>query len=234
MTHLYLIRHGDYINVENGKLVDRGLSPLGLRQAERLRDRLMTTSEIKMDVLISSTMLRARQTAAIIAPALGMPIMFDEEVEEWRNQDGTISPEEFNERFKAIPWEQRPFFRWAAGYENLMEFSLRIRTALHRIIHEHEGKTIVIVCHNGIVEVSFVFFFGLSVEQLRQAKVNVDHTAITHWYKTTPEGFPVWVLECYNDKHHLHESLTSSNLHVPFQTLLPLESTDHANIQVER
>ncbi len=168
----------------------------------------MATNEIKTDVLISSTMLHARKTTAIIAPVLGMPIMFDEEVEEWRNQDGTISHEEFNERFKAIPWEQKPFFRWVAGCENLMEFSLRIRTALHRIIHEHEGKTIVIVCHNGIVEVSFVFFFGLSAEQLRQAKVNVDHTAITHWYKTTPEGFPVWVLERYNDKRHLRESAT--------------------------
>ncbi len=38
MTHLYLIRHGDYIGEVNGKLVDYGLSPLGVKQAELLRE----------------------------------------------------------------------------------------------------------------------------------------------------------------------------------------------------
>jgi broad specificity phosphatase PhoE len=39
MTHLYIIRHGKYIGNVDGKLVDNGLSPEGIQQAELLRDR---------------------------------------------------------------------------------------------------------------------------------------------------------------------------------------------------
>ena len=44
-----------------------------MRQAERLRDRLAATGEIRADVLLSSTLLRASQTAELVAPALGLP-----------------------------------------------------------------------------------------------------------------------------------------------------------------
>src|SRR5574340_79721 len=88
MTELYLIRHGDYqIGLEDGKYVDQGLTPLGVAQAERLRDRLAATGEIAPDVLIASTLPRARQTAQIISPALGLPIIFDDEVQEMRVGD---------------------------------------------------------------------------------------------------------------------------------------------------
>lgn len=60
MTHL--IRHGDYIGQANGKLVDHGLSPLGVKQAELLRDRLAATGEIQADVLIGS--VRTENTKA--------------------------------------------------------------------------------------------------------------------------------------------------------------------------
>ena len=40
MTHLYIIRHGQAISVVQKTTGDPGLSPLGVKQAERLRDRL--------------------------------------------------------------------------------------------------------------------------------------------------------------------------------------------------
>src|SRR5436309_6181503 len=84
MTHLYLIRHGEATSQVQAAIRDDGLTPLGIRQAQRLRDRLATGREIVADVLIASTLPRARQTAEIIAPALGLPIVFDDEVQEFR------------------------------------------------------------------------------------------------------------------------------------------------------
>jgi probable phosphoglycerate mutase len=76
MTHLYLIRHGDYaVGLEGGRYGDQGLTPLGVRQAERLRVRLATTGEIKADALIASPLLRARQTAEVLASTLGLPVL---------------------------------------------------------------------------------------------------------------------------------------------------------------
>src|ERR1700736_1878128 len=95
MTHLYLVRHGDYIKEQQRKLIDGQLSPKGVQQAERLRDRLLKSEDIKIDALISSTMNRARHTAEILAPALNLSIILEEDVEEWRNEDGSLTEEEF-------------------------------------------------------------------------------------------------------------------------------------------
>ncbi|WP_198925277.1 histidine phosphatase family protein [Dictyobacter vulcani] len=55
MTHLYLIRHGEAMSAVERFVGDGGLSPLGILQAQRLRDRLAATKEIAADVLIAST-----------------------------------------------------------------------------------------------------------------------------------------------------------------------------------
>ncbi len=110
MTHLYLIRHGQALSAVQKTIGNTELSPLGIKQAERLRDRLAATGEIAADVLIASTMLRAKQTAEIIAPAFGLPILFDSEVEEWR--DGTTEErkvEEYRAKFDAASFDQKPF-----------------------------------------------------------------------------------------------------------------------------
>ncbi|MBZ0289267.1 MAG: histidine phosphatase family protein, partial [Anaerolineae bacterium] len=86
MTHLFIIRHGQYLEDDAHPIINPALSPEGITQAERLRDRLAVSGEIKADVLISSPLLRAKQTADIIAPALGVPVIIDPDMEEWRTE----------------------------------------------------------------------------------------------------------------------------------------------------
>lgn len=205
MTHLYLIRHGRYIDEANGKLVDHGLSLLGIRQAELLRDRLAATGEIQADVLITSTLPRARHTAEVIAPALNLPVVQDPDFEEWRNEDGSLSEEQFLSMWKEVPHEQRPYFRWVPTGENWVEFHLRATSALHRLVQEYAGKTIVLVCHGGVVEASFIYFFGMNIHHLHRAGIATDYTSLTHWQLSTrEEGWqPRWLLERYNDRYHL-------------------------------
>lgn len=212
MTHLYLIRHGQAINIVQKTDGDPGLSPLGVKQAQRLRDRLVASGEIAADILISSTMLRAKQTAEIIAPALGLPIIFDDEVQEQRPGEAlNMREEEFREKFGPVEFEQKPYFRLAPGAETWVEFALRAGKALQRITREHEGKTIVVICHGGIIDASFLLFLGLSSLQYPQILFDTHNTSITHWYKERNDwveqlNLPVsWILECYNDAMHLRD-----------------------------
>jgi 2,3-bisphosphoglycerate-dependent phosphoglycerate mutase len=174
-----------------------GLQPVGVRQAERLRDRLATTGEIKADTLIASPLPRARQTAELLASTLGLPVMQDADVEEWRNEDGSLSQEAFMERVMATPSEQMPVARFVPGGENWLEFSVRAAHALTRSVREYADQTTVIVCHGGIIEVSLSLFFGLSGASLQRLNVESGHTSITHWQKVTPPpGFlSDWLLE---------------------------------------
>ncbi len=234
----YLMCHCQAISAVERSLEDTRLSRLGIKQAERLRDRLAATQEIRADVLVSSTMKRARHTAEIIAPALGRPIMFDEEVEEWR--DGTyenMTQEERQVQFKKTPLAEWPYIRIAPGAETWAEFNLRMGTALNRITQEHDGKTIVIVCHGGIIDGSFQLFFGLSTLQFPHALLGgTRNTSITHWRKDASEEYgipPTWFLEQYNDAMHLHD--INSSVRIPWQEIdaKPVDNNDKPEVPTD-
>ncbi len=202
MTHLYLIRHGENNDgLKDGKYQDLGLTPEGLQQAERLRDRLAQSGEIKADVFISSPEPRARQTAEIIAPVFALPILFEKDVEEWRSDDGSLDPAEFMRQWNETPENQRAYHRWVEGCENRAEFTLRVQLTLNRILQANAGKTIVVLTHGGFIQVSFRYFFGFGEANLEAgASPEIRRTSITHWYK--PDGGKRWFLERSNDYHH--------------------------------
>jgi probable phosphoglycerate mutase len=216
VTHLYLIRHGEsWPNVRpiiGGMKGDEGLTPLGVSQAERLRDRLAEGREIPADVLIASTLPRARQTAQIIAPALGLPIIFDDEVQELRmgEADG-MSHAEFDETFGRPDFGRQPTRPVAPGGESWSSFMLRVATTLERIAEEHAGKHVVIVCHGGVIDGSLIYFFGLDGLRLPRVRFYTRNTSITCWHllgDETSYGQPApprWRLEYYNDAIHLRE-----------------------------
>ncbi len=202
MTHIYLIRHAANIDgMVDGKMTDLGLSPEGVTQAEKLRDRLASSGEMKADVFISSSERRAHETAAIIEPAIGRPIVLDDAVVEWKSDDGSIDADEFMRRWKAVPKAQKPYYRWIEGFENRMEFSLRVHLALNRILQEHAGKSIFLVTHGAFIQMSFMYFFGYGEATLDRAMPEIQRTSITHWYL---DGQERWVLERSNDCHHLN------------------------------
>jgi probable phosphoglycerate mutase len=219
MTQLYLIRHGQAVcNVEPivaGLRGDTGLTPLGVQQAEHLRDRLAATGEIKADVLIASNLPRAKQTAQIVAPALGLPIMWDEEVQEMRpgEADG-MTIEEAYQKYTLPNFRQNPFQQVAPGGENWPQFIIRAGTALNRITQQHQGKTIVVVCHGGIVDASFVYFFGMSALTVPPAEFHTHNTSITYWeqYRNL-DGSRRWRLQKYNDDTHLRDIGVQEAIH---------------------
>lgn len=229
MTNLYLIRHGEAVaNVEPmvaGMLGDAGLTKLGVAQAEALRDRLATTGMIAADVLIASTLPRARQTAEIIQPAIGLPITFDDDVQEMRvgEADG-LSVAELKARYGLPDFRVDPFQLIAPGGENWPLFTVRVGTALSRITTEHAGQTIVVVCHGGVIDASFLYFFGMPSMTLPQAELYTHNTSITQWLRNERVGeLARWRLVRYNDDAHLHT--VGRNDHVLWSDVEP--ATDH-------
>lgn len=206
MTHLYLIRHGAYSFSEQPPY-DLGLSEEGVQQANRLCERL-AGGEIPADVLVMSPAPRARQTASIIAAGLSMPAMVvDEEIFEWCNlAEGALEPDVFIEQLYALPADEQPFFNPGTGCESWSQFAVRACNALYRISQTYRDKHIVIVCHAGIIEASFLLCFGLSPMQPWPVMmmVNPAYVSITHWHKIVRNGdFIGWRLEQYNDAAHL-------------------------------
>jgi probable phosphoglycerate mutase len=207
VTDLYLIRHGEALGAVHHIIGDTDLSPLGILQAEHLRDRLAATGEIAADVLISSTFKRARHTAEIIAPALGLPILFDDEVQELRDGVGEgMRVDEYRAKFGEVNFRETPFRQVAPAGENWGQFVLRVASTFDRIIREYDGKIILLVCHGGVVGVSFLYFLGTGSIQYPQAGFDTGNASITHWARRSISGRPSrWRLKCYNDEMHLRD-----------------------------
>lgn len=210
MTHLYLIRHGEAVaNVQPiiaGMKGDSGLTERGRAQAERLRDRLARTALIAADVLIASTLPRARETAEIIQPALNLPIIFDDEVQELRigEADGMSNSAAWA-KFGVPDFDAEPLRPIAPGGESWGAFTLRVSKALTRITTEHADKTIVIVCHGGVIDCSFIHFFQMPSLVLPPTDFHTRNTSITHWEKVGRRSRSLWRLNSYNDIEHLHD-----------------------------
>jgi probable phosphoglycerate mutase len=209
MTNVYLIRHGEAVcNVQPiiaGMKGDTGLTERGVAQAESLRDRLVATREIVPDVFISSTLPRAKQTAEIISPAFNTPIIWDDDMREINvgDSDGMTLAEAA--KTFGLDFEKGIFHPIAQGGESWGQFMLRVGAGLERIIHEHAGKTIVIVCHGGVIDNSFAYFFSIHTRVPSRLEFYPDNTSITHWQQYIHQYHnQYWRLVKYNDIAHLH------------------------------
>jgi 2,3-bisphosphoglycerate-dependent phosphoglycerate mutase len=203
-TRVVLVRHGEskvtVRRVVGGPRTCDGLSELGVQQSERLRDRLVDTGEIDATHLIASAYPRAVETAEIIAPALGCDVLVEPgfgEHDPGPDCDG-MTFQEFVDRFGMPDWESDPYAVTFPGGETIAEFDLRVGTAFSRTVREHEGGTLVIVCHGGVID-------GLVRTALRTARTGIfelhtKNTSLTEIVRVRPDR---WQLIRYNDAAHL-------------------------------
>jgi len=204
-TRLVLIRHGESIVTVNrvigGHRTCSGLSDLGRRQADRLCERLAATSELSADVLIASNFPRAIETADVIAPAFaGLSMVIDEgfgEHDPGPEIDG-MSFEAYVDKFGRPDWSD-PHVEVFPGGETIAAFHARVGSALQATIAAHQGATVVISCHGGVIDASF--------RQLLRAPTTGAfelHTLNTSVTEFVSVGSGDWRLQRYNDVAHLH------------------------------
>ncbi len=209
VTRLVLIRHGEaraaLEMVVAGERGCSGLSDLGRLQAGLLRDRLARTSEVVADVLASSTLPRAIETAEIIAPALAgadgrrPEIVRDCDLCELHpGECDTLGWDEYAERY-GVDMPARPFEPMSPGGESLAEFNVRVGRALTALVDEHEGRSVVVACHGGVIMGSMRCFLGLPLVPTPAVNLLVTNTSITEWERCGQ----TWQLVRYNDAAHL-------------------------------
>ncbi|HEX9038389.1 MAG TPA: histidine phosphatase family protein [Ktedonobacterales bacterium] len=214
VTRIYLIRHGEaFSNVDNilaGVRTDKGLTLRGVAQAERLRDRLAATGEIAAGALIASTLPRAMQTARIIAPALGLDIIPDDDVQEMHvgEADGMTVSEFLAHYGPFKDSRQDPYTPLAPGADSWGSFVSRVGKALHRITDTYDGQSVVIVCHGGVVDASLLIGLGMATVAPALGQFHTHNTSITEWERgllTRDAHLKRWRLIRYNDDLHARD-----------------------------
>jgi 2,3-bisphosphoglycerate-dependent phosphoglycerate mutase len=194
-VRLLLVRHGESVcgvnGIVGGERGCTGLTDRGFAQARALRDRL-AAERLQADVLLASTLPRARQTAEVLSEVLGLDIVHDADLCEFvpGEIDGTRW-DDWAGRFDVSAEPDRPL---SPGGESLTAFRARVRGLFDRLAAAHDAKTVVAACHGGIVWASRqVLLTG------DDRDIPVDFTSITEWVR---EG-DRWALVRLNDVAHL-------------------------------
>jgi probable phosphoglycerate mutase len=154
-TQVFLLRHAETSNptVFHGAESDIDLSPKGHRQAAVLAEVLAPR---RPDVIVSSAMRRARQTAEPIARTCGLPLRVEPDLHERRV--GSLSGTPFPAKDGIWPETVR---RWSLGEtsyapdgaESFDAIQDRVLPVWNRLTHEFAGQRLVIVAHGIICKV---------------------------------------------------------------------------------
>jgi len=204
-TSVYIIRHGAYDHRPSPEgteaSCDFGLSQAGVRQVQALRSRLERTQEIQADALFSSTLPRVRQTAELIAPALRLQPQPLAELCEWGSGNERLGMEAFMAALQALKGSERHNHCFWPGFETIREFTHRVHGKLNELVGAHDGKSIVLVAHGGVVEAAFHYFLGLGAHPFEGGYPAASHTSITHWRRSSTRED--WIQDYANDTHHL-------------------------------
>jgi len=203
-THLVLVRHGEADcnarGIVGGHRGCTGLSPLGVAQAQALRARWEATGEMRQaSAFYASVLPRATQTAEIIAPALSeLDLTTDCDLCELHpgECDG-MTWQEFARVYPPPDFRTDPDSPLSPGGESWSAFLRRVDATLRAVADRHDGETVVVACHGGVVNASLVAL-GFAHDSAR-LDLRTQNTSITEWEREDGR----WRLLRYNDSAHL-------------------------------
>jgi probable phosphoglycerate mutase len=172
VTRILLTRHGetDWNNERRWQgHADRPLNDVGRRQARELAE---TLSRRGIDVVYSSDLARAHETALIVAEQLELPVEVDAglrevDVGDWAGRLLTEIEEGDPEAFQRWRQGQKA---WNGG-ESYEEMGERVVAAVLRLAARHPGETVLIVTHGGSIRACRATASGLDYAASRVAAI---------------------------------------------------------------
>jgi probable phosphoglycerate mutase len=152
---LILVRHGESEGNRDRRFTissEVELTEIGRQQAYEVAQRIKT--RFQPELIISSPFRRARQTSAIIAAELNLPI---EVVEDIHERDlGTLRGESYDrlrELVKQAPdFDPKQGWLWRPeGGESFEDVRLRVTAAFDRIRARYPEHEVIVVSHGGVM-----------------------------------------------------------------------------------
>ena len=200
MTHLVCIRHGETdwnLQQRFQGQIDVPLNATGQAQAQRLAAWLAAEPP---DVLFSSDLQRAWQTAAPLASAWGLA---PQAVPGLREQSfGVLEGLTVTDiqRDHPVLWRdwllQRGDFALPRG-ESMVQFHARVLAAVGALVQAHAGQRLVLVTHGGVLDMLWRHAQRLPLEGLRACAIPNTGVNRLRWH----DG--ALVIDQWGDDAHL-------------------------------
>lgn len=193
MTELLLVRHA----LPESHVLHPGLSEEGRDQARALGAKLKPWD---VDVLLTSPMRRARETAELVAEQLGRGI--DGTLDDLREWDTDLPPQAYLAVEEMDPLDRRAVAIAEGRYDDFVPaldvaaFRARAASVLDQVLDGRTGGRVVAVCHGGIINAIVGGVLGVPA----LFWVNPGYTSVTR-LRRMPGGRTVVV--SVNETDHL-------------------------------
>ncbi len=191
-TSLFVVRHGrTALNAEDRYLgaLDPPLDDHGLRQAAELARLLHGQA----DILACSPRLRARQTAAAMAAAWGIPVRsIAQFAERHVGVYEGLTREEAQAAYPAL-WEQditRQWDRAPTGGESIEAVFARVSEGLSLLHRDHAGRNVVLVAHGFVARVIRAIVTGMSWQEFFRYSLKNGEVALYALTREAIAGSP--------------------------------------------
>ena len=154
---VYIVRHRETMENASNCLVGRinsSLTEEGIRQAKQVRDYF---KDKNIDLIISSTLDRCKQTAEIISDGK-IEVRYTDKLLGRDHGEFTGAPrdsinyDEYWNYYKNIKYER------AESVKDLYDRAVKVLTDLKK---DYDDKSIVVVTHSGIIRVLYYYFNGI-------------------------------------------------------------------------
>lgn len=170
-TIVYLIRHAatpaneQRPRILQGSTVDTSLSERGFRQARRAGEFL---ASFRLDSVLCSPLIRARETAAAIAAPHALVPQVVAGLEEvnvgrWEKRDWGTIEREFPEDYRRFMDD--PVRNGYLGGESYAMVQERVVPAFHGLVSQHAGQQIAVVAHTVVNRTLLGSFLGMDLAE---------------------------------------------------------------------
>jgi len=154
-TRILAIRHGETAWNRDSRIqghLDIPLNEIGQLQARRMGGALSGES---IDMIYTSDLSRARETAQALADATGAPLTLEPLLRE--RAFGAFEGLSFDEIAARWPeqserWRRRDLDFAPEGGESIPDFYARCVPVVERLAGAHPGRTIAVVAHGGVLD----------------------------------------------------------------------------------
>lgn len=148
-TTILFIRHGETAWNQEKRLqgwTDIRLNQHGIAQAQALSTHLANQENYQIAAIYSSDLIRAHETALIIAEKLNLSVKTSKNFREmcWGEAEGSYL-KEFSKKphLELVGWD----YSEIPGAENFNQVLSRVTSELEAIVKQHAGETIAICSH---------------------------------------------------------------------------------------
>ena len=183
MAKLYLIRHGetDYNNsLRFQGQTDIPLNQKGIEQAEKAADFFRN---IPLQAIYTSTLIRAKTTAEIIAGVKGMVVQETDALREmsfgiWENMNSKDIQKKYAKEWK--DFFASPARTTIPQGESMLDVQKRAYPTVQEILDRYPEGDVAFVAHGGIIRVLMCTMLGLDLN--RAWHLHVGNASITCFY----------------------------------------------------